>query len=268
MPLYVCCECGTQYAKSAAPPAHCLICEDERQFVGWAGQAWTTLDELRKSHRMRIEPEDDRIVGFGIVPHFSIGQRALLIETSAGNILWDCIALIDTPTVAAINARGGLKAIAISHPHYYTTNAEWSAAFGGVPVYLHADDQGWVQRPHKAIQFWTGETLPLDGGVTLIRCGGHFEGGTVLHWTGGADNQGVILSGDILQVTQDRRWVSFMRSYPNMIPLNADVIRRIEASLSGLAFERIYGAFWGRNIRAGGRAAFDRSIRRYIDAIT
>ena len=76
-------------------------------------------------------------------------------------------------------------------------------------------------RPDPHIQFWEGKTKPLPGGMTLIRCGGHFPGGTVLHWPDGAGGRGALLSGDILTVVPDRRYVSFMYSYPNLIPLPA-----------------------------------------------
>ena len=117
-----------------------------------------------------------------------------------------------------VEAVGGVSAIAISHPHYYTAMVEWSRAFGGVPVHLHAADRQWVMRPDKAIAFWDGETLKLGEGLMLVRCGGHFEGGTVLHWQGGADGKGAILTGDIIQVVADRKHVSFMYSYPNYVP--------------------------------------------------
>jgi len=267
MPCFICCECGTQYPDSEAPPAACPICEDERQFVGWNGQAWTTLEEIRRSHRVRWEEEGEGLTGIGSSPSFAIGQRALLVQTQNGNVLWDCITLLDDEIVEKVRARGGLKAIAISHPHFYTTMAEWSEAFGGIPIYLHADDVKWVQRPHRAIVPWTGETRSLMPGLTLIRCGGHFDGGTVLHWTDGAAGKGALLAGDILQVAQDRRHVSFMYSYPNLIPLNAKSIGRIRAALAPFAFDSIFGAWWKRNIRGGARQAFEASVERYLDAI-
>ena len=46
MPAYICLTCGVQYAPSERPPERCPICEDERQYVGWQGQQWTTLEEL------------------------------------------------------------------------------------------------------------------------------------------------------------------------------------------------------------------------------
>ena len=126
------------------------------------------------------------IIGIGTQPSFAIGQRALLICTPNGNILWDCISMLDAATVTLINGLGGLKAIAISHPHFYTTLVEWSRAFGGIPVHLHADDQHWIMRPDPCIELWQGETLNLLPDVTLIRGGGHFPGGAMLHWAKGA----------------------------------------------------------------------------------
>src|SRR5438067_1302812 len=134
---------------------------------------------------------------------------------------------------------------AVSHPHYYTTMVEWSHAFGRVPVYIHALDARWVMRPDDVIQPWDGPSKPLFGRLTLVNTGGHFDGFQVLHWPAGAGGRGVLLSGDQPQVCQDRRWVSFMYSYPNMVPLPAAAIRRIVAALRPFAFDRIHGAFPG-----------------------
>ena len=224
MTRFICVQCGTQFADSPAPPRACPICEDERQYVRWSGQEWTTLDQLRASYRNAFTDEDG-VTGIGIEPSFAIGQRALLVPTESGVVLWDCVALVTDEAVARIRRAGGLRAIAISHPHYYTSMMSWSEAFGGVPIYLHADDREWVMHPHDAIQFWSGETHILAPGLTLIRSGGHFAGSTLLHDARGADGRGDLYVGDNLQVCQDRRYVSFMRSYPNYIPLNASAVR-------------------------------------------
>jgi glyoxylase-like metal-dependent hydrolase (beta-lactamase superfamily II) len=267
MPNFICATCGTQFSESFNPPEHCPICEDERQYIGWNGQLWTTLEDLKKDHTNRIETEEPGLEGIGTEPSFAIGQRALLVRTPAGNVLWDCISLIDAETVAAVQNMGGISAIAISHPHYYSAMIEWSRVFNA-PIYLHSADREWVMRPDAAIQFWDGETFALPGGLTLIRCGGHFAGGTVLHWPTGADGHGVLLSGDILQVVSDRRYLSFMYSYPNLIPLNASAVRRIVAAVEPFQFDRIYGAWWQRIVACDAKAAVEKSARRYIAAIT
>lgn len=65
--------------------------------------------------------DDLGLVGIGTEPSFAIGQRALLVRTPQGNVLWDSITLIDDATVDAVRKLGGIRAIAISHPHYYSS---------------------------------------------------------------------------------------------------------------------------------------------------
>ncbi len=267
MTHFICQTCGTQFAATATPPDHCPICTDERQYVGHDGQQWTTLADLQITHHNIIKTVEPNLTGIGSHPSFAIGQRALLLQTPNGNVLWDCISLLDDPTIAVVNALGGIDAIAISHPHYYSSMIEWSRAFDA-PIYLHAADREWVMRPDPAIHFWEGATHSLIDGVTLIRCGGHFAGGTVLHWAAGADGNGAMLSGDILQVVSDRRFVSFMYSYPNLIPLPARAVEQIVAAVEPFAFDRIYGAWWGRIVADDGKASVQRSADRYIAALT
>src|ERR1700686_2192186 len=243
MPNVICTTCGTQFAESDQPPGACTICEEPRQYVKKTGQQWTTIDKLRLTNRNSIKFKESGLIGIGIEPHFAIGQRALFLRTPKANILWDCLSLLDEAVGEAIQARGGISAFAISHPRFYSSMVEWSRAFGGVPIYLHAADRQWVMRPDKAIVLWEGETRTLAEELTLIRCGGHFEGGTVLHWAGGAGGRGALLTGDIIQVVPDRKHVSFMYSYPNYVPLPAPAIERIVKAVEPFAYERIYRAF-------------------------
>jgi hypothetical protein len=268
----ICVTCGTQFVESERPPERCPICADERQFVGWAGPEWTTLADLRARHRLALQDEGDGLLGIGCEPKFAIGQRALLVPARAGdgagrNVLWDCISLIDDAAVRVVEAQGGLAAIAISHPHYYTSMVEWSRAFSGVPIYLHAEERDWVLRPDPGVVFWEGDRLRIGDGLTLVRLGGHFAGAQVLHWAAGADGRGVLLAGDILQVVPDRRFVSFMYSYPNYIPLPAATVRRMVERLEPYPFERVYGAWFGAVVRADAKAAVRRSADRYIRAL-
>jgi hypothetical protein len=267
MPAFICTACGTEYRPSEKAPAQCAICEEERQYVPAGGQSWTTLEALKGSRRNSFRQYEPGIIGIGTEPGFAIGQRAILLCTPAGNILWDCIAFLDEATITVIKALGGIKAIAISHPHFYTTMGAWSRAFGDVPIHLHERDKDWIMQPSPNIRHWQGETLQLLPGVTLVRCGGHFPGGTVLHWSRGADDRGIICAGDILSVPPDRRLVSFMRSYPNFIPLSAKSVAGIGAALEPFAFERIYGHYFDRVIESDGKGVLRRSVTRYIDAV-
>ncbi len=265
MTHFICATCGTQFSASEAPPASCPVCEDERQYVPESGQQWTTLEELRADHANRIEAEGE-LTAIGTEPKFAIGQRALLVPWGERQLLWDCVTLLDDDTAAEVERCGGLAAIAISHPHYYSAMVEWARRFE-CPVYLHAADADWIMRPDPVVELWDGDRSDLGDGLTLVRCGGHFEGGTVLHWAGGADGRGALLSGDIVQVIPDRRHVGFMYSYPNLIPLPVSEVEAIRAALDPFAFETLYGAWWGTVIEDG-KGAVERSAARYARAVS
>jgi glyoxylase-like metal-dependent hydrolase (beta-lactamase superfamily II) len=262
MPSFLCKTCATQFPASAEPPSECPICCDERQYVPGEGQQWITYDEVRSSHRAEIREEQPALTGIGMEPGFGIGQRALLVESPGGNVLWDCLPLLDE-MASFVESRGGLRAIAISHPHYYATMVEWAHRFD-CPVLIHELEREWVQRTDDAIEFWTGDARELWDDVTLLRLGGHFPGGQVLHWPAGD----ALLSGDIVQVLPGNRWVSFMYSYPMLIPLPAREVERIAAALEPWEFERIYGAWWGRVVREDGKNVVRRSAERYVRALS
>lgn len=263
MDAFICSTCGTQYTPNDAPPPSCAICTDVRQYVPPTGQAWTTLDKLRLTHHnyyRRLAPD---LYAIATQPKVGIGQRALLVRHPAGNVLWDCLTLVDDATVDILRAFGGIAAIAISHPHYYTTMVEWARAFD-CPVWLHEDDRAWVMREDPAILYWSGDTASIPGDMTLVRVGGHFKGGTVLHHPQGAEGRGALLSGDILQVVPDRKHVAFMWSYPNYIPLPAFTLREMEARLAPFDYDAVFGAFWDAEITQGGKAAVAESFRRTL----
>jgi len=223
------------------------------------------MAELAAAHRCEVR-EDAGMLGIGIEPSVAIGQRMLLVDTGAGNVLWDMIPLVDDAALAAIRERGEVTALAISHPHYYTGMVEWSRALAesqgsSVPILLHEADREWIMRPDPAIELWSGETRELGGGATLLRLGGHFAGGTVLH------HEDVLLAGDIVQVIPDRRFVGFMWSYPNLIPLPASEVERIAAALDPWRFERIVGAWWDRVVLRNGNEVVRRSADRYVRAL-
>lgn len=266
---YICTTCGTQYPPRDNPPALCPICADDRQYISAGGQKWTTLDEIRADHTNRFEEVEPGVTKIVTDPKFGIGQQAYLVETTQGNILWDCIALIDDDTVAEIQRRGGIAGIAISHAHYYTTMVEWSRALGNVPIWLHAANRGWVMYQDDVIEYFDEDTIEPVSGITVIRTGGHFPGGMVLHRAGNEEAQeprrrdGVLLSGDIIAVVADPKWVTFMYSYPNWIPLDPATVRRMAELIAPYPFERMYDAF-DRRVMADGSGVVERSADRYI----
>jgi glyoxylase-like metal-dependent hydrolase (beta-lactamase superfamily II) len=267
MPAYICTTCGCQYEDSDAPPDGCLICQDTRQYVNPAGQAWTTLPAMRRTYFNAFRTLEKDLMGVGTFPAFAIGQRALILRTPAGNILWDCVSFLDDATIAIIKAFGGLAGIACSHPHFLASVVEWSHAFDNVPVYLHAMDRTFVTRSDPVMTFWEGDRLELADGVNLIRCGGHFPGSTVLHWAQGSNGLGVLLTGDTLQVRPDKG-LTFMHSYPNLIPLDPVTVQRIADRLADWPFEVIYGGWWERVIAKQAKQVLANSVKQYIAAVT
>jgi hypothetical protein len=262
VPAWICATCAVQQPESAEPPRHCPICEDERQYVGWQGQRWTTREELLAGHRSVLREEEPDLLGVGVEPAVAIGQRALLVRTPGGNVLWDCVPVLDDDAVEQLDRLGGIAAIAVSHPHFYAAVVDLADTFGATVHLPHADRQ-WVQRPSPRIDFFDEEVEPVPG-VTVARIGGHFDGAAVVHWPAGSDGRGALLTGDTITVVQDREWVSFMWSYPNLIPLDEGTVQDIAARVERFAFDRVYGGWWGRVVVRDGAAAVRRSADRYV----
>lgn len=266
---FICKTCGTQYPPRETPPAMCPICADDRQYIPPQGQQWTTLDELRQEHANTFTEIEPGITAIHPEPKVGIGQQAYLVETPQGNLLWDCVALLDDATIEEIQRRGGVKGIAISHAHYYTTMVEWSRALGGVPIWLHEANRGWVMYQDDAIEYFQDDTIEPVPGLTVVRTGGHFPGAMVLHRAGDPDaddperRDGVLLSGDVITVVADPRWVTFMYSYPNTIPLDPATVRRMVDLVAPYPFARVHDAF-DKHVLEDGSAVVERSADRYI----
>ena len=258
----LCVTCGTRYPPSEREPEHCPICEDERQYVNPSGQQWTTLEAERGRHRNVFTAVAPGVTAIATEPKLGIGERAYLIETGQGNILWDLVAYVDDETLTQVRAHGGVAAMAISHPHFYTTMSVWSRALGDVPIYLHRDNAPWVMDPSPAIRYVESDVLEILPGATLLRCGGHFTGSSALHWRGGANGQGTLFTGDTIKVVADRRWVTFMYSYPNTIPLDERMVRAIAATVEPYAFTEIYDGW--ESVAGNAKEAVRRSAERYI----
>ncbi|MGH3126000.1 MAG: MBL fold metallo-hydrolase, partial [Streptosporangiaceae bacterium] len=195
-------------------------------------------------------------------PAFGIGQDALLVRTPEGNLLWDCLGHLDQATVAAVSALGGIAAIAISHPHFYGSLGDWSEQFDA-PVYLSERDRPYLARPCRRVIHFPGDVVQPLPGLRMLRLGGHFHGSCVLLWPAGAGGRGALLTGDTIGVVADRRWVTFLYSYPNRIPLPAGDVASIARRIENLAFDRIYDAWAETPIPTGARQAVLRSCQRY-----
>jgi hypothetical protein len=262
---WICVTCGVQQRDTPEPPDQCVICADERQYVGWGGQLWTTMAELAGDHAVVVREEEPDLFGIGVEPAFAIGQRALLVCTSEGNVLWDCVSLLDDSARARIAELGGISAICMSHPHFYAANVEFADAFDA-RILIPSADQQWVQRPSPRIELFDDRVQPVPR-LTVARIGGHFDGAAVLHWPAGSLGRGALLTGDTVAVVQDRDWVSFMWSYPNLIPLDEATVLEIARRIEQFSFDRVYGGWWGRVVVQDGAAAVRRSADRYVSRL-
>jgi hypothetical protein len=258
--VVLCATCGVEHVE---PAGTCAICADERQWVPAEGQVWTSLRELREAgHRVQFDELEPGVLGLKVSPSVGIGQQAHLISTSGGTVVWDVPPFLDRPAVDRIHALGPVLAIVASHPHMFGVQSAWSHALEQAPILVCEPLLDWVQRPDVAITPWRGRH-EIAPGLTLHELGGHFIGSSVLHWSSAADGRGVLFSSDTIHGNPDGRSVTFMRSYPNRIPLSAAVVERMAGDLAGLAFERMYDNFGGGPKREAA-AAIQRSARRHV----
>jgi hypothetical protein len=261
--VWICGTCGVEHPDTAAPPAECAICVDERQWVPVTGQAWTTLAELAGQGARIVgeELETGFLHRFHREPGYGINQRTQLVRTAAGNLLFDVPNHLDDDLVARIEVLGGAACVVASHPHMYGSQVSWSHRLGGVPVLVNAADREWVRRDDPVIADWRGteEVLP---GVTLVEVGGHFPGMTVAHLADGSGGRGTLLTGDAMMAVADAGWLTFMRSYPNAIPLSAGLVDTIVNRLAPYEFDALY-TLAGGQITSGAKAAVQRSAARY-----
>ncbi len=261
--MWICAACGNHYPAAASPPTVCVICADERQWVAPSGQRWTTLDRLAADgHRSDVREIEPGLVGIGVEPPVGIGQRALLITSADGNLLWDPPGFLDAAAVRHVSDAGGLRAVSASHPHFYGAIAEWSRAFDA-EILLPEADASWLRHPAAALRTWR-DALSVLSGVTLVQCGGHFPGSSVVHWAAGAAGYGALLSGDTIFVTPGEDRVTFVWSAPNRLPLPADAVRGVAAAVRPYDFDRIYGGWWTPVLRRDAKRVVEASARRYI----
>jgi hypothetical protein len=257
-----CATCGVEYTAVQAPlqamdtcalcvdgrespMAHrmkhhaCPICVDERQYVPADGQQWARPRDF--AGEVTLTQREPGLWAIDVSGGAGIGQQAKIIVTDGGTVMVDVPAAITSDAVRAVRALGPMAAIIPSHPHMFGLQSLWSRELGDVPVYVSAADESWLGRRPGNLKLWSDRIEPAPG-VVATQPGGHFPGSSVVHWAG-ADGAGVLLAGDTIFVNPDRRTASFMRSYPNRIPLSAAVAERIAAHVNRYEFDRLYSNF-------------------------
>jgi len=257
----ICSTCGTYFLAATAPNL-CPICAEERQYIPATGQGWTKPDDLCRDHSIKINKIKESLYEIDIIPTFAIGQRALLLLSKNGNVLWDCIPMLDEQTIDFIKSKGGLKAIAFSHPHYYSNMNDWAAIFH-CPVYIHENDAEHIVHKGEHINLWKGEELELWDGIKIMLIGGHFAGSSILH-VPFLSKEGSILCGDTIFLSPSKKHFSVMRSYPNRMPLPLSEIRRIKKRMESIPMDSFYGYIKTQNLDVGVKQVFEDSMERYL----
>ncbi|MFW0786605.1 hydrolase [Gordonia sp. CPCC 206044] len=267
--VWICDLCGNEYPPSDEPPNICFVCADDRQFIPRSGPSWSRLDEAASNEVTATEVEAG-VFELALHPAVGIGQKTFLVATAGGNVLWEPPGFVGPALVDRLAECGGVAAITSSHPHLVGASVSLSHRFGRVPVLFNALDRRWITRPDSVVEFWEG-AADVAPGVRLVQCGGHFPGSAVLHLADAAEGRGALLTGDTIMAVQSPEMVSFMRSYPNLIPLSPRLVQQIVDRVSTLEFDRIYGAF-GEPVAESARRVIETSAERYIgwstDAIT
>jgi len=258
--VWICATCGVEHVDGQGV---CPICADERQYVPASGQRWATLAQLAADgHRTRLRESEPGLQQLTVEPAVGIGQTAFLVTSDAGSVLWDPPGFLDDAAVERVRSGGKVLAITASHPHMFGAQLEWSRRLDDAPVLVCEPNLQWLSRTGAAVATWSGRH-EIVSGLTLHQLGGHFRGSAVLHWPAGAEGRGVLLTSDTIHGNPDRATVTFLRSYPNRIPLSPEVVQRIATAAEQLSFDRLYDNF-GRGVDPDARAAVRRSAERYI----
>lgn len=258
----ICAVCGTQFPNARNAPELCPICNDDRQYVPESGQTWTTLDELSKDYRVGIRKINAGLYELKMTPSFAIGQRALLVLASGGNILWDCIPLLDLRAIEFIKSKGGLKAIAFSHPHFYSTMNDWAEIFD-CPIFIHRRDEQWIVNKSVRVELWSGTEKELWNDIKLINIGGHFPGSSILH-VPFLSREGVVLCGDTFVISPSKKHVAVMHSYPNKIPIPLAEIERIKKQMRPLRFDTIHSWIDSQSLYSEAKVILENSLAKYV----
>jgi glyoxylase-like metal-dependent hydrolase (beta-lactamase superfamily II) len=230
------------------------------------GLRWTTLAALAgDGHRSDVRSLEPGLTGFGVSPPVAIGQRSLLVVTSAGNLLWDPSGFIDSTAINAARSLGGVRYVTASHPHFYGCMASWRAELGATAVVPEADESWLTALGAVPSHVTWNDTWELLPGVTLVQCGGHFPGSAVVHWAPGASGAGVLLSGDTIMVTPGEDRTTFAWSVPNLLPMGAAAVGGVWEAVRPLSFDRIYGGWWNRVLYSDAKRILEGSVRRYLE---
>jgi glyoxylase-like metal-dependent hydrolase (beta-lactamase superfamily II) len=258
----ICTACGTTFPEESTLPDVCPICEDDRQYVPNGVQTWASATDLARDHLVEIRELNQSLYELKLSPEFAIGQRAFLVAAPDGNILWDCIPLLDEAAIEFVRSKGGIRAIALSHPHFYSNMNDWANEFD-CPIYIHEADEQWIFNNSERVELWSGSEKTFWDGVKIHNIGGHFAGSSILHIPF-LSPEGTILCGDTFVVSPSKTHLAVMHSYPNKIPLPISEIEKVRLRMKEIKFDTLHAWHPTQSIEMGAQRILEISLSRYI----
>ena len=234
---YVCTHCGF-WQTLPVRPVSCPVCLDFRHTPPENGFEFWSADEAAGRITSHWH-ERDGIVTFRSEPGLGIGPHGYLIRLPAGNLLFESPPWYSAGALAAIEAAGGVRWLAASHPHAYGGLWQVQARFAPETMAIQRADLPWtntlrVNRPYD-------ERLELTPGAELFHTGGHFDGHAVLFLRG----RRTLFAGDMVKfhLAEVPPGISTHKGFNRCIPMSHAETRRYREVVQSLHFDEVYTTF-------------------------
>ena len=264
MERFVCVTCGTQF-----PDADDAAAERARSATTRASTSRSRASSGRRSPSCAPTTatrsgDEGALTGIGTEPHVRDRPARAARPARRANLLWDCVTLLDDATAAAVERRGGLAAIAISHPHYYSAMVEWAHRFD-CPV-LPARGRprvGHAARPRDRVLGGRDARPRRRADADPLRRPLRRR-----HRAAPARRGRAAVAATSSRSSPTARWVCFMYSYPNLIPLPEAAVQAMARRARAVRVRARSTAPGGaRSSRRDGAGIVRRSAERYARAL-
>ena len=236
------------------------MCLDFRHTPADAGFEFWSAEEAAARIVTRWQQEKGGITVLRSEPGLGIGPNGYLIALPGGNLLFESPAWFSAGALAMIEAAGGVRWMAASHPHAYGGMWQIQERFAPEIVAIQRADLPWtgtlrVNRPYD-------ERLEIAPGAELLHTGGHFDGHAVLL----RRDRRVLFAGDMVKfhLADNPPGISTHKGFNRRIPMSHAEIRRYREVVAPLEFDEIHTTFehapQGVGTRAAVLALFDAQL--------
>jgi glyoxylase-like metal-dependent hydrolase (beta-lactamase superfamily II) len=257
----ICTYCGNRTFIGEGETPECLICANRYVPEPKARVRFKRPDALLPDHHTEIVQLEEDIWRFYVRPNLGIRHYAFFIQRPGGNVLMDMQPILTNDLAAWIGAKGGLKAIVLSHPHYYGAMDDFSTRFHA-PVWIHATDRDWAVG-YPNVECLDAEDHSFDETLGMIHIPGQFEGGLCLLY---ARHRGILFTGDTLMVSPTTGELSAWKSTPRQVPYTRDEFHVIREGILALEFDQLYASVRGE-IRSGAKEQAASFCASYQDSV-